>query len=350
MENEKKEKKKSKKGLIITLVIIIVLLLGALGYFVYDKYFKEEPTPTENKVENKVEAPGEEQNFYDLNNLIDSNYIKKIESTSMERDSYNPSAGSMESVNAIRINNGEVYVNFNEELTASGIEGVPKYVYYSNDIGGQAMALYVLTESGDLYYSLTYGDSANFEKINTLTVTDIYTTKIDNILYGCNMTGIFAYLENETLVEVTFNGDFNSNSTFESICTYVDNVPRPSAGLMSNNLLITSERELYISNGDSYNKISENNIKAKDGFAYMNSTGDELVFNNYIIDENNVLYRIDTYSNSSNYNVSKVKEVSDYNFKITDRYSGTVSINFTDGTSETFEECTISSLHFRSLK
>ena len=79
MENEKKEKKKSKKGLIITLVIIIVLLLGALGYFVYDKYFKEDPTPTENKVENNVEAPGEEQNFYDLNNLIDSNYIKKIE-------------------------------------------------------------------------------------------------------------------------------------------------------------------------------------------------------------------------------------------------------------------------------
>ena len=337
------ENKKKKRGIIIILVVIIVILLGIIGYLVYDKYFSKEEV-----IKEVEKIPTEEQenyNFYDLNNLVNSNYLKKIESTSMEAMKYNPDSDTLEPSEVLNIENGKVYVNFDQEFVASYIDGTPKYIYYSNDDGGEGKAIFVLTSENDLYYSLTYGEKSTFKKINTAKVIDIYTTKIDNVPFGCNMSGIFAYLENDSLIEIGFDGKFD----FEKSCIYVDSIPRPnSSGI--NNLLITPDKELYIynQNKNDYIKIEENNIMAKEGFACLDNSNGSLTFNNYIIDVNNILYRIDTYSSNSNYKVNKIKDINNYNISISDKYTGNITINFNDGKTENFNNCTISSLYYRN--
>lgn len=321
----KEEKPKKSKGLIVVIVILIILVLGLIAYIVYDKVLtKEEPKQEETTpiVENT------EPNFYDVSELLKNGYIKKIESTETEH---------------IKITDGKVQVKsiYSEDFEdAQGIEAAPKYVYSMGLCSDcQGLGYIVLTENNDVYYAMDDFENqtvTDFKKANTEKITNIYNTYLYQEHY------FYAEIDNTTLLRVDENG-INSANTFENDWPYVDYLYRPNTG-RSIALKMDKDKKIY-NNDNEELKYNNESLTVEEAFAKIDYTTEEPTTTYYIISNNNIY----TTMESTNVNLYNSKQVKDYTITKND-YSGlyNVTITYTDNTTETLSEVSVSTIYQRT--
>lgn len=358
------EEKKG-KGKIITIIILIIIVLGLGGYIVYDKFIQKEAEPVAPKQTEQVTY-----DFYSATNLVKYKYIKEIATTEEKTDNY----GYL-----IQIKDGKVYVP--EDLQAdkfkmietTGIEGTPKYATAKQFQSISYSIFFVLTEEGDLYYSIpneAYKDKDNlpikeFKKVNIEKITNIYGFyNDDNLAYPFNVNTIYAETESGKLLNV--NQDNQGKTTFEEDWQYPDRVCGVFQAEACVGLLVDKDKKIYNSylNGSFKTTIYEElkyenkSLEVKDAFSITKYTNNYVVseLTYYIITSDNSIYKVTTnYNNDSKakitsidlYNTEKIKEYK-YNEKNDVK---SVDITYENGKTENLKDIMlISSLYYRYNK
>src|SRR5574344_2015277 len=307
----------------ISIIILSIVLAILVGYFVYDIYIDN---PKEQKPLSKNVT-----GFFEVNNLINNKYIKKIET--IEREKYLP--GEEDGINntMIKINNNKVLVaddlfkSKTNLIAAKGIKGTPKYVYYSSVDKVSNTMFIVLTKEGDLYYSNTnyYNEKdlealevKEFKKINTTKILNIYSFYQDkNISYPSLLNTIYAETETGNLLKV-YNGKISS--TYEQDWPYPDIICGTYNSIGCEGLNISPDKHLfnsYINDNRIWEEIKykDKPIIVKDAFSIAIEkyiTKDNVLtkeiegINYYIISKDNILYQIPQNTNSQIESIKKV--------------------------------------------
>ena len=348
------EKKKSNKGLIVLVVVLIVMIiLGLIGYICYGKFMVVEDA-SNNPVKDNVTV---NDDFYSVSNLVKNKYIKEITSTSSE----------LVNNTVIKISSGKVLVadDLSKEkpslIDAKGISGTPKYVYASLSHSVSATLFVVLTEEGDLYSSNAGSDVSKavvkeFTKLNSSKVDSIYDFNYDLggfVNYPTKPLTIYALCDN-SLVSVYTDGYLDNKPVGKMDSTFKIDFPNPD--MIASRCVEDSCDALYVSydkklfDGTNEIKISGDSLNVKDGFVktVIGSTGDIVKASYYIIDNSNNIYLIE--KDSSKIVDSKLyseKKISSYEYNDN---SNTVTISYSDGSTEKIDMTYMSTLYYRYNK
>ena len=348
------EKKKSNKGLIVLVVVLVIIFLGLIGYICYDKFMVVEDA-SNNPVKDNVTV---NDDFYSVSNLVKNKYIKEITSTSSE----------LVNNTVIKISSGKVLVadDLSKDkpslIEAKGISGTPKYVHASMSQSFSMTLFVVLTEEGDLYYSnssVTNSGSEDktvvhdFIKVNTKKVNGIYDFDYDLggfINYPWKANTIYALCDDGVLYSV--NGSDGLKTTFK------DDFPNPDyiaggecADAFCNGFYISIDRKLFDLHNNEV-KVNNKSLNVKDAFSKtVISSGEISKILFYVIDNDNNIYVIE--ENSSNEIISsklyKGSLVESYTYNESDN-GNTVTISYSDGSTEKIDMTYMSTLYYRYNK
>lgn len=295
------DKENIKDIIIGVLLAIILILCGVMTYLVNIK-------------EDEIKDKRVINNFYEIDNLVNNNYLIKVTS---KDDTY------------IKIENDKVLVKNNDTFTEiKGIEN-PKYVRYESMHGSCNMVYFVLTNDNTLYYANNYLSNgkcnipSEFTKVTDKKVLNMYAfdseTKRD---FPYEFLTIYAQLDNNDLVQVkgtVYNGneieyEYNGlGKTFKEN-HYFMNLIMTKWGYVGDNYLVNSNYLISWNNKLYYNKetnddniyqlkdsieLKYNNksIKIRDGFATFKGKESDDVMNYeldlvYAIGKDNYLYKV----------------------------------------------------------
>ena len=325
--------KKNSKGLVVLLSIIIVVLVGALGYFVYDSYFKDSKgTGNKGNVLSKT-------NYYSADYLLSNNFITEAYTYSVDKAVCGPDV----KYGLYKDDNG-YYIQYCDssfsslKLSKVFDLSVNDKIYYNTYLVGEGGYLFYdimrLDSNNNLYYSYYGLSDGGYSTVKTITDKKEYKDyKIENVknVYRLTSDKSDRWYHPIAVLEMT-NGDmkilmekdkriFKNEEEgitlvdLKDVYPYFDYICAFNSPVCNDTMFyITFDKKMVPSYNLSKPVVDESGkeIKVKDAFATFDTKGlsasgaslfypdfDEgypsydFVYTIYILDENNVLYKLE---------------------------------------------------------
>lgn len=317
--------KKKNKGLVITIIILSLLLVLAIGYIANEKLFLEDEVKSDS---GKEEVQENEEDFYEIENLIKNHYIKKIETTRIE--------------DVIEIDDNTLYYDKDGDMVKDDTISSPKYVHFALYQLSNVSGYFVLTESGDIYYmEVVYDDNGTskygqFTKINTKKALNLYTNVLDP-----SLDTIYAEFDDGSLMKFE-NKAFEK--TYQEANKYPDKIYRAYSEGGDAALVIDKDKKLYSEDGERILYNNNNEIVLKNGYEVFNGSY------SLIVDANDNLLKV-SYDQTSAV-LYKNEKVKDINFVKSNKDSikGSLKITLENGEVVDFGEVVPDTIYERNNK